>query len=139
MLESASAIISQYLDTPASRYSFRHYEMARIDVEEFLYLCQVKDNWYIVYETDFLDDLPRIATEVLDIYGEDFRPIHWLPKKSSPDAVPLVSTTNKDFADMSNNPYVYNMPNTYLRYMVLAVEPARSDISRPAFSAYGSA
>ncbi len=138
MLQSASDILSHYLDIPVSRYAFRHYEMTRIDVEEFLYLCQVKDAWYVVYETDFVDNLPGIVAEVIDVYEGDFRPIHWLPKKSAPDAAPLAPTAGKAFEAIPKT-HIYAVPATPLRCMVLAVEPTHDDISKAPFGAYGGA
>ena len=127
MLDSAIQVLSQYSKVPLSHYTFRRFEIVRLDVEDFLYLCNVGDAWYVVYGSDYIDNLPGIASEALDIFGDDFTLLHWLPRtdtKSEP--VPLGQRNDISADEIKPKwykPLISELPGNYLRYAVIEAKP----------------
>jgi hypothetical protein len=56
--------------------------------EDLYYLCSVKDHYYVVFETDYIDTLVDVAREAADIFkGYELMSIHWMVKKDSQPSV----------------------------------------------------
>lgn len=86
MFDSVRAILDQYVDTEkVSRFTFYSVEMERGEnPEDLYYLCSVKDHYYVVFETDYIDNLADVAREAADIFkGYELSPLHWIAKKDS--------------------------------------------------------
>ena len=140
MLNSATLILEQYIND-AHWFKFRWFEQIRVDVEEFIYICEVNSRWFVVYETDYLvADLPKVADEIAHIIKErDLTLIHWLAKKvhhSTAKSLPLDTKTEDN--DNLRKVLVYKDPETSLRYAVLEVKGPSHPIRQYNPSTYGS-
>jgi len=127
MLDSAIQVLSQYSKVRLSHYTFRRFEIVRLDVEDFLYLCNVGDAWYVVYGSDYIDNLPGIAAKALDVFGEEFTLLHWLPRiDAESEPVPLGQQNDISTEVIKAMPYealISELPGNYLRYAVIEARP----------------
>jgi len=126
MLNSATQILEQYIDD-AHWFKFHWFEQIRVDVEEFVYICEVNSKWLVVYETDFLvADLPKIADEITPILKErSLTPLHWLTREdhdSNVKSLPLDTAIEND--ENLQKALIFKNPGTSLRYAVLEASGA---------------
>lgn len=124
MLESAARILNHYIDIP-HWFSFRHFELVDIEVEERGYICQVDNQWLLIYETDFLIlDLPKVLDEISYIFDDyKFSPRHWLVKKNyQPTTMnsPLTSSVEND--KQLYNTLIYRDTDVHKVYAVLELK-----------------
>jgi len=104
MLQNACNILSQFSSEPVSRATLTDLEIIRLDVEDFMYICQTNKSWYAVYESDFIDNLELVHKEIVEMLSHEFEVLNWLP----------VIPTDE---------LIYALPNSYLRYAVLKLKP----------------
>lgn len=126
MLQSAVQLLDQYIDIP-HWFSFRHFELIDLEVEERGYLCFVNDRWLLVYETDFLIlDLPKVLDELSYVFEDyKFSPRHWLTKKSyRSTAITQPLTTFVEHDKQLYDMLIYKDTNHHMVYAVLELERA---------------
>ena len=117
-------LLDQYIDIP-HRFSFRHFELVDIDVEERGYLCFVNDRWLFIYETDFLIlDLLEVLDEISYVFENyNFSPLHWLTRKdyqATITTLPLTTSVENDKQLYSM--LIYRDTNHHKIYAVLELE-----------------
>lgn len=122
MLHSAVQVLSNYIPQPISRYSFNYLEMHRLDIEDCFFLCNVNEKWYVIYESDYIDNLSSISKEALRIYGDVFELLHYMPKIDSSQPPVNLDLHN----DIQLNTLIYSLPETYLRFVTIEVRPKTS-------------
>lgn len=136
MTESASQILNNYSIEKIGRSNVHSIEVARgVNPGEVYYLCHAGSAWYIVFEADYVTDLPFIAKEASEIFGKDVRPMHWLAKKGSKTKEVKLDTNDAAARDM----IILQREGDWLRYAVLAVEVSWEDAPRFNPTAYGGA
>jgi hypothetical protein len=141
MLHSTSEILNYYLDSKDTwRTKVYSVEMERGDnPEDLYYLCHIEAGWFVVYETDYLAPLPKVAREATEIFEPDgVRLLHWLTKKDSEGVLrtlPLEAVTDESVKDS----LVLDLEGSYLRYVVLAAEVAGHSEKRYNPNVYGFA
>lgn len=90
--------------------------------EDLYYLCNVRDSWYIVFETDYIHSLEEAFHEAVEIFESDVAKItHWLGKledDSQIAKVPLERALDRT----QYSKLILDADETYLRYAVLVVE-----------------
>lgn len=127
MLESATSILSHFIDKP-HWYRFRFFKQIYIDVEERGYICQIDNRWLFVYETDFLIlDLPKVLDEISDeIKERQLTPVHWIAKKDKrhKSATLPLNTSVENNKDLYTT-LILKEPNRPLIYAVLELAPTR--------------
>lgn len=137
MTESASQILSQYLDK-VGRSNVYSIEMEQSeDIGEFYYLCHVGDAWYVVFESDYFPEFSYILKKAIDIFGDSVVPTHWLAKKLPDQAaniVPLAAADSETKSDL-----IFRPEGFWLRYAVLAVKVKWQDGPKFNPEAYGGA
>src|SRR5580765_8362522 len=80
MLDSACEVLKHYIDGNVSRFTVYSIEMERGENgEDVYYLCRLKDGWYVVFESDFIDTLEYVAKEASELF--DVEPTGWCVKK----------------------------------------------------------
>lgn len=124
MLESATSILSHYIDTP-HWYKFRFFKQIYIDVEERGYICQIDNRWLFIYETDFLIlDLPKVLNEISDHLNErQLAPVHWLAKEDIQQNFAALSLdTSVENNKTAYDSLIFKNPSNSFVYAVLEVK-----------------
>jgi hypothetical protein len=142
MLDSTHKILNHYIDDLSdSRFDIHSIETERGEnPEDLFYFCYAKDVLYIVYETDFIDELSYIIREVKGIFPDlHLQPLHWLVKKENREqlGVTTLSLKSPDKDRKTREALVLNAENSYLRYMVLEVTTKEFDKKRYDPMTYG--
>ena len=90
--------------------------------EDLYYLCNVRDDWFVIFETDYVHSLEDAAKEAAEKFEFDGAKItHWLTTKDpegQPGTLPLEAAKDKDQWDK----LIIEVENSYLRCAVLAIE-----------------
>lgn len=139
MFESASAILSHYIkieDREPWRFDIYSIHVERGEnPEDLYYLCNVRNAWFIVLETDYIFSLSEAAKEAAAIFGSDeIKIIHWLAKREGDKESVLSLEAAADKAHYDQ--LVLDVEGSYLRWAVLALE-ARETPKRYDPEAYG--
>lgn len=143
MFNAASSILNHYItidDRDLWRFDIYSIETQRgKNPEDLYYLCNVRNSWYIVFETDYTSSLQSAAKEAADIFGADgIQLLHWLTKKdehNQPGTLPLEAADDKSQRDK----LVLGIEGTYLRCAVLVVKVPGPGLKRYDPNAYGYA
>ncbi len=127
MFESASKILDHYIkidDRPLWRFDiYSIYTQRGDNPEDLYYLCNVRDSWYVILETDFIDrdELEHAAREAAELFEFDGAKIsHWVTKRDaagSESQLPLDAIEDKN----KRSRLVLDIEGTYLRCAVLAI------------------
>ena len=109
MFQSAHKILSHFIDI-APRFEVDTIAMQHGEnLEDAFYLCSINDAWYVVYETDYINELSIVAAEATEIFpGFHAKPSRWLPKKNS---------KGKNLP----SDLIFKPQDSYLRYAILEV------------------
>ena len=141
MFESVSKILNQYIKIDGR-------DVGRFDVysiwtergenfEDLYYLCNIRDSWYIVFETDYIFSLEEAAQEAAGIFESgDAKVAHWLTKRDaqgSEGMLPLEAVKDK----ANHDKIVLDIEGTYLRCAVLAIKTERRAEKRYNPATYG--
>ena len=126
MFDCASEILNQFIKIDGRN-------LGRFDVysiwtergenfEDLYYLCNIRDSWYIVFETDYIFSLEEAAQEASTIFGSgDAKVVHWVTKRDDQGlegTLPLEAAADKN----QWKKLVLKIEGTYLRCAVLAIE-----------------
>lgn len=126
MFDSASTILNHYI-------KIKNRQLWRFDIysiqtqrgenpEDQYYLCNVRNSWYIVFETDYIFSLTEAAKEAADIFElDDLKITHWVTKRDENGKEGVLSlevAAGKAHYDK----LVLDIEGTYLRCAVLAAE-----------------
>lgn len=94
------------------------------DGEDIYYLCNIGENWYVVFETDYISSLSSTAKEIIEIFTTDsIQPTHWLAKKAATEPPSVVSPFD-EIVDSKpcRDVFITKPKDSYLRYAILAFE-----------------
>lgn len=141
MLDSARAILSNYIDD-VTRYTLYFVDVKRSEnPEDLYYLCQVEDALYVVFETDCIVSLSHAAKDISQTFASDHvEPLHWLVKKAYVGKGHLAAMAlETSVADKSTyDALVSQLKNSHLRYAVATAKgPQYDQESRYSPIAYG--
>ncbi len=141
MFDSVSKILNQYIKIDGR-------DLGRFDVysiwtergenfEDLYYLCNIRDSWYIIFETDYIFSLEEAAQEAATIFESgDAKVVHWIAKlndQAQSGTMPLGAAKDKAKYDE----LVLDIEGTYLRCAVLAIKTERKAEKRYNPTAYG--
>ena len=131
MFDSVSTIFNHYLDE-VTRYNIYSIEMRRGEnPEDLYYLCNIKNRWFVVYETDYIGELTHVVKEIESAFQDyDVKSLHWVAKKE-------MLREAKDGRD-GKETFVVKLHNTHLRFALLEVEAARSTSPQYNPTTYGN-
>lgn len=141
MLNSAIAILMNYIDdvTPFNFYSLT---MERGENgEDIYYLCEVGEDFYVVFETDYIDPRPYQWQEVAEIFVSiGVEPLGWLVKKTKlGEADTQLVAPNASIGEAPNyERLVSSSEGMYLRHAVLKMRNTKSSRSHYHPHAYGA-
>ncbi|HKX24343.1 MAG TPA: hypothetical protein VJM46_03825 [Candidatus Saccharimonadales bacterium] len=141
MFDSVSKILNQYIKIDGR-------DLGRFDVysiwaergenfEDLYYACNVRNSWYIVFETDYIFSLEEAAKEAADIFESGGAKVtHWVAKlddQAKLSTLPLEAAKDK----ANHEKLVLDVEGTYLRCAVLAIKTDRKVENRYEPTAYG--
>lgn len=139
MFNSALKILQAYIDnvTPYNLYSI---ELKRSqNPEDLYYLCRVDSSYYVVFESNYIYDLPFAVEEIRQTFDHiNIKPLYWLVKEkaeASAGATTLPLDTSVD--DTPAYKFLIHEEDTSVRHAVLAVEIADQRGSNFDPTAYG--
>jgi hypothetical protein len=88
MFESVSKILNHFIKIDGRdiwRFDIYSIHTERGEnPEDLYYLCNVRDSWYIIFETDYIHSLAEAAKEAAEIFESDSAKItHWVTKRNA--------------------------------------------------------
>jgi len=141
MFESASKILEKFIEIEGRQlWRFDIYSIETVrsnNPSDLYYLCNVRNCWYVVFETEHVFSLKEAADEAKALFEEEnFKLKYWLKKKGAKGRRTISFEESEDRA--THEELVQRVDNFYLNCAVIKVDSKGQNIVRYDPTAYGS-
>lgn len=140
MLDSALKILDSYI-SGVTRYEIEDIKISRGEnPEDLYYLCILENAAYVVFETDYVDDLGYVASEANEIFGNTHIQVkQWVVRKDHIETYgPAIGLSGENnVKDVINAIVVKGVDGSHLKYAVLLAEHADAKVDRYHPTNYG--
>lgn len=140
MLDSVAQFFDTYIDS-TSRYTIHSIVMERGEnPEDLFYLCEIGDQYYIVFETDYISSIASAIKEATAIFSSDLAPEYVLVKKSYQGKmnVSQIAVSSLDDIEDKCEAIISQRDDSYLRHVIMQCKPLTPQAKRYSPTTYGS-
>jgi len=120
MFNFIQELFGKYIDN-VTRYDIHSITVERGEnPEDLYYLCEIKNTFYVVYETDYIGSLTSIVKEASNIFETyELFPIYWLVKKDNQESIGSHISIEGSTDKLLREAITLKSNESYLKYLVL--------------------